>query len=157
MTYPASSCAQWAWMDALQHQVLRAVDSSAFLLSRTTPGQKDHTTRSLLGDKIDDLLGEAFPALARMTKGFMSPNGQASVEEQDTAICPRSEESTFVWRCLKCRVILLESDVDVFQRRGRWRWWTNGEAETMGLVVVMIWVLAENDGFDGGEGCMSRP
>ena len=157
MTYPAPSCAQWAWMDTLQNQMLRAVDTGAFLLCRATPGQKDHTTRSLLGDKINDLLSETFPTLAGMTKGFMSPNSQTCVQKQDTTICPRSKESTFVWRRLKSGVVFLESDIDVLQRRGRWRWRTDGEAETMRLVVVVVWVLAENDSLDGGEGCVSGP
>ena len=92
-----------------------------------------------------------------MAVGLVGLDGQAGVEEQDAAIGPGREEAAVLGRGLEVGIIFLESGVHVLQawRGGCWR--TDGEAETVGLVDVVVGVLAEDDGFDGWEGCVTGP
>ena len=80
---------------------------------------------------------------------------KTGVQEQHAAIGPRCQETAILgWR-REGRVILLQGNVDVLERRGRGGRRADGEAETMRLVQVVIGVLADDDGFDGVEGCMA--
>jgi hypothetical protein len=54
-------------------------------------------------------------------------------------------------------VVFLKGDVHVFEGGGRGGGRSDGEAEAVGLIVVVVWILAEDDGFDGVEGCVFGP
>lgn len=92
-----------------------------------------------------------------MTVGVVSADGQTCIEKQDATVGPRRQKTTFVRRRVEGRVIFLQSGVDVLERRWGGCWGTNGEAEAVGLVEVVVGVLAEDDGFDGGERCVTGP
>lgn len=87
----------------------------------------------------------------------MCAYGQASVEEQDTAVGPWRQETSSVGWGIEGRVVFLERGINVLEggRGGSGR--TNGETETMGLIEVMIGVLPEDDCFDCGKRCMTGP
>lgn len=92
-----------------------------------------------------------------MTVGFMRADRQTGIQKQHAAIRPRGEESTVAgWR-LESRIVVAEGGVDVFERGGCRGGGPDGEAETVGLVVVVVGVLAEDHGFDGGERGVSGP
>jgi hypothetical protein len=142
-------------MHALKHKMPGIIHTNTSLLSRAAPSQKYNTSCPLLVDQIDYFLREALPAFTSMTISLMCSHCQACVEHQDATICPWSEKTTFVSRLLKLRVVLLERFIDVDE--GWWSrcWWADREAETVGLIVVVIWVLTEYHGLDCAEWCMS--
>lgn len=51
----------------------------------------------------------------------------------------------------------MDGDVDVLERWRGGRRCSDREAKTVGLIEVMVWVLTDNDCFDGIKRCMSRP
>lgn len=78
-TYEALVSAERARMHTFEHIVLRAINTGTTLLCRRTPSQEDHTVRTLLTDKVYNLLCEFFPSLARMGVSLMGTNSQASI------------------------------------------------------------------------------
>ena len=125
------------------------------VLSRRSPSQEDNTIRPHFDNSVNDLLHQSLPALARMGIGLASTDSQASVDEQDTTICPRGQQTTLVWRRLVVRILFLEAFVDVLERGGSGVRRTNGEAESVGLVWSVIRVLAYDNCFYGVERRMS--
>ena len=61
-----------------------------------------------------------------------------------------------MWR-RRAAEVGLQLLVDVLKRRGRRVRWADGEAEAVGLIRTVVWVLTCDDDFDGIEGCMPRP
>lgn len=58
---------------------------------------------------------------------------------------------------MESRIVLHEAFVHIFEgRRGR-RGCAHGEAEAVGLIVVMVGVLAKDYDLDGVERCVLRP
>lgn len=78
-TYEAFVSAERARVDTFEHIVLRAINTYTTLLCRRTPSQEDHTVGTLLTDKVDNLLCEFFPSLARMRVSLVGTNSQASI------------------------------------------------------------------------------
>lgn len=127
------------------------------LSRRLAPSQEHHPLRPPLRRNIDDLLREPLPALLRMAIRFMRSDRKTRVQQQHAAVSPRGEQAAVVGRSFEKRVILFERFVYIFEGRGSGCWCTHGEAEAVGLVEVVIGVLADDDGFDSGEGSMSGP
>ena len=74
--------------------------------------------------------------------------GQTGIEHENTTICPWSEEAALIRRRLERWIVLLDGFVDVYERRGCWGRWADREAQSMGLIDVMIWILPEDNGLD---------
>jgi hypothetical protein len=128
-------------MNTLEDIVLGAINTCTTLLCRRTPGQEDNTVGALLADKINNLLCELLPALARVRVSLMGAHGETCIQQQDATISPWCEQASLVrWR-LERRIFLLQCLVDVLE--GWWSrgWGSDGEAKTVGLIVVMVWIL----------------
>jgi len=156
-TYKAPRRTQRARMHALQHKMLIHRDALHPVLRRRPPSQEHYTIRPDLRHGVDNLLRQQLPALAGVRVCLVLADSKARVQQQDTAVRPGREETTLVRRRLVVGVVDLEGLVDVLE--GGWRRCgrTDGEAEAVGLVGVMVRVLACDDYFDGVEWCVSRP
>lgn len=144
-------------MHTLQHQMLAPINLRATLLRRRAPSQEHDAVRALSGDGVDDFLREALPPLFAVAVGLVCADGETSIQQQNTAVSPRSEQATVPRRGLEVRVVLFQGDVHVLQTRRSRGWGPDGEAQTMGLVDVVVGVLAQDDGFHIVEWCVARP
>jgi hypothetical protein len=144
-------------VNALEHIVLGAVDTCTALLCRRAPGQKDNTASALLADKIDDLLCKLLPAFTGMRVGLVGAHSEAGIQQQYAAISPRCEQTSLVrWR-FERRIFLFQCFVDILEGWGRRSRGPDGKTKAVSLVVIMVWVLAEDNGLDGIEWRVSRP
>lgn len=139
----------------LQHQVLAGIDALHSALRRLAPGQEHNTSCTLRSHGIDDLLCELLPTFVCVGVRGVRLDRQACVEQQDAAVGPWREKPTVFGRRSEGRVVPFEALVDVLQggRSGCRR--ADGEAETVCLVVVVIGILADDDGFNGLEGSVT--
>ena len=137
--------------------MLDAIDLLHALAGRCSPGHEDNTSCPLLSNNVDDLLRKPLPTSIRVGVGLVSSDCEASVQHEDAAVCPGSEETSTVWWWLERGVILLESNVHVLERRRRRGRRANGEGQSMGLVVVVVGILADDDDFDIVKGGMTGP
>ena len=145
-------------MHALQHAMLRLrLDPLHPILRRHPPRQEHHPLRPHLGHRVNHLLRKLLPPMIRMAVRLVRPHRQARVEHQHAPIRPRSQQPAVLGRRREGRVVLLDGRIDVLQGRRRGRRRADGEAQPVGLVDVVVGVLAENDGFDGGEGRVAGP
>lgn len=87
----------------------------------------------------------------------MDTDSQASIQHQDTTLGPGCQKTTLLGRSFKRRIIVLESNIDVGERRGSGRWWSNRKAKAVSLIVIVVWILADNDGLDLVQGSIARP
>ncbi|KAG9938629.1 uracil-DNA glycosylase, partial [Aureobasidium melanogenum] len=101
-----------------------------------SPSQEDNAVGTLLTDNINDFLCEFLPALAGI---------------------PRCEQASFVGRRLERRVFLFQCFVDVLERWRSGGRRSDGEAEAMSLIEVMVRILTEDDCLDGTKRRVSRP
>lgn len=129
-------------MHTLQDAMLIPVNLDNSLAGGLTPSQENHASRPNFRDGIDDLLCEFLPAPVRVTVRFMRSNGQAGIQQQHTPVGPRCEEAAVLGRWLEGRVVFGNRDIDVLQGRRSSRRGTDGEAEAMSLVKVVIRILA---------------
>ena len=129
-------------MHTLQDAMPLPVNLGDSLAGRCTPGQENHAPRPHFRDRIYDLLGELLPAFVRMAVRVMRSNRQTRVQEQYTTVGPRCEEPAVLRRWLEGWIVFRKRDIDILQRRGSRRRGTDGEAEAMSLVEVVIRVLA---------------
>lgn len=83
-----------------------------------------------------------------MRIGLMSPDSEAGIQHEHTAVRPGCKESSLVGRWLERRIVLLESNVHVLERGGCGSGRSHGEGQSMGLVVVVIGVLADDNNLD---------
>jgi len=144
-------------MSRLEDEMTAFVDFGASILRRLAPSDEHNASRSLLGHGVYDLLGEEFPALLRVAVCLMCADSETRIQQQHTTVGPWCQEAAFIGWGFEVRIVLLKSLIDVEKR-----WWsgsrrTDGEAQAMGLVVIMVWVLAKDNGFDGGQWGMTRP
>lgn len=128
-------------MNRLQHQMLLPVDAGTAFLGRVAPGEEHDPTRAFLRHYVDDLLCEALPAFVAVAVGFVGADGQAGVEHEDASVGPWSEETAVLWRRFEVGVVLLQRCVHVLQAGWCWGWRPHGEAKTVSLVEVMVWIL----------------
>ena len=144
-------------MHTLQNTVLDLIHLANPLLSRPPPRQKHDSIGPLLCNKVNHLLRELLPPFVRMAVCFVSPHGQASIQQQYAAIRPGCEQAAVLRGRREGGVFFLEELVDVLQGRGCGRGWADGEAEAVGLVDVVVGVLAYDYHFDGWERSMAGP
>jgi hypothetical protein len=127
------------------------------LLRRRAPRQKDHAIRPHLGHDINHLLSEQLPPLAGVRVCFVFLHRETRVQHQDTAVRPRCQQTAPVRRLLEVRIVLLERRVYILERGWGRRRRTDGEAEAVGLVWVVVGILACDYCLDGIEWRMARP
>lgn len=156
-TYESPVRAQWAWVHAFEHKVLLRVDAPGTLLGRHTPRQENNTIGADAVHCFNDLLCETLPSLLTMTVGLVSPHRQARVEQENAAVGPWRQQAAILRRCFEVRVIFLQRNVDVFERGGSGRGRADGEAETVGLVDVVVRILTKDDGLDCVERRVTGP
>lgn len=159
-TYRSVLLSQWAWMNTLQNKMPLLVHlfyTFDPLLSGRSPRQEHHAIRPLLCHDIDHLLCEDLPPLFRVRVRFVFPNCEASVQHQDTAVCPRGQQTAPSRRLLEVWVVLLERFIYVLERGWSGRGWADREAKPVGLIGVVVGVLACDDSLDSVEGRVSRP
>lgn len=118
-THKTSMCAQRARMHRLQHTMLLSVDLRHTSSRRLPPSEKDHATTPHPRNKIDRFLGEFLPSLVGVAIGLMRADGEASVEHENAAICPRHQETPIVRRRFEVGVAFLNSLVNIDKRRWR--------------------------------------
>lgn len=87
----------------------------------------------------------------------MRAHRQAGVDHEHAPLCPGDEKAAVVGGCDKVGVALFDALVDVDEGGGCACGWSDGEAEAVGLVVVVVGVLADYYCFDGVEGGVSGP
>lgn len=144
-------------MNRFEHKVALLIDLCDALSSRGAPCHVHHTTGPACGNKIDDPLGEPFPASVGMAVGIMSTHGQACVEQENTSISPRREQTSTVRRRNKVWVVDGEGLVHVLEGRRGDGGRPDGECKAVCLTVIVVWVLANNYDFDFVEGRVTRP
>ena len=141
-------------MYTLQDQVSLLIHLGDSLRRWLSPGQKDHTPCPDLSHRVDDLLGELLPALVRMTIGFVRPDRQTGVQQEDATVSPGRKQATVLGRWLKRRIVVLQGDVDVLERWRSRDWGPSGETQAMRLIDVMVWILTKDNRLDGVQRSM---
>lgn len=123
------------------------------LLGGAAPGDKDKALAGALAeaDKFaDDGGGELFPAVFGVGVGAVGLDGETGVEEEDALAGP-GREVAVGWRA-ESWVVVLEGLEDVHQGgRDAGAGVLDGEGEAVGLVVVVVGVLADDEDADGAE------
>ena len=95
--------------------------------------------------------------MLRVAIRLVCSHRQARVKHQHATIRPWGQQPTVLgWGC-EGRVVLLDGGVNVLQGGRRGSGWADGEAEPVGLVQIVVGVLTEDDGFDGGKGGVAGP
>lgn len=122
-----------------------------------SPSEENDTASPHPSDKVNGLLSKSLPSLVRVAIGLMRTDGKTRIEHQNTTICPWYEQTAIVGRRLETRVALLDAFVDVDERWRRSGWRTHGEGQAVGLVIVMIRILANDDDLHVVEGGVPRP
>jgi len=95
--------------------------------------------------------------MIRMAIRLVRADRETGVEHEHTAIGPEGKETAIFGGRGEVGIVFFDGGVDVFKGGGRGGGGADGEAEAMGLVEVVVGVLAEDDGFDGGEGGVAGP
>ena len=144
-------------MHTLQNAMFPLVYLGNPLPRRLSPSQKYHAPRPHFHHRINDFLRELLPPVIRMAICLVRAHRETGVEKEDSAVCPWGEEAAVLGRRGESRVVVFEGYVNVFQGGWRGDGGANGEAETVGLVEVVVGVLADDDDFDGVEGGVSGP
>jgi len=92
-----------------------------------------------------------------MTVGLVCLDRKAGVQQQHSVIRPWCEQTSILRRRLECWIVLFQGGIYVLE--GRWcrSRWTDGKAQPVRLVVVVVRVLAKDDSFDGAERRVTRP
>ena len=123
------------------------------LLGGAAPGDEDKALAGALAeaDKFaDDGGGELFPAVFGVGVGAVGLDGETGVEEEDALAGPGREVA--VGRREESWVVVLEGLEDVHQGgRDAGAGVLDGEGEAVGLVVVVVGVLADDEDADGAE------
>lgn len=112
------------------------------LLCGTSPCKEDDSIPTLLHYCINNFLREFLPPLIVVRTGLVCTNSKASVQQQDATVCPWREKTAILRRFFERRIVILQAFVDVDET-----WWslggrTDGEAEAVGLIDVVIRVLS---------------
>lgn len=157
-TYEASRGAQWTRVHALQNTMAHPIHLADPLRRGRAPCQEYDAPRTLFGHNVDHLLRQLLPPFVAMAVGLVCPHSQTCVQQQHASVRPGGQETTAIGRWGECcGKLLLEEFVNVLQRGRRRSGRPDGEAETVSLVHVVVWVLTQDDDFDGIEWSMSRP
>ncbi len=130
-------------MRRAQYAVNGAIDAGAFGLSVVAP-KDEHDRRVFTIDAIDDSIGESFPTFAAMRIGASAADGQNGIEEQNALPRPRRQIAV---RRNGTADIVMKLFVYVDKRRGGRRRTRNRKAQAVRLILAVIRILSQNDGF----------
>lgn len=92
-----------------------------------------------------------------MAVRLVRADSETSIEQEDSPISPRSEQTSVIWWRDEVGIVLFNSFVDVDEGGRSASGRADGECQAVSLVVIMVWVLADNDYFHLVQWCMSRP
>ena len=99
--------------------MLCALDTCTALLCWISPSKEDDTSRSDPDNNIYDFLCEPLPTFASMAVGGTGTDCETGVEHKHTLVRPWCQEATFIRRCSPRRVVMLQSLIDIEERRRR--------------------------------------
>ena len=125
---------------ALQHEMARAVDESAFLLRVAAPKYKDQSI-ALRGEAANDGIGKLFPAVPLVRPGLMGADGECGVEQQHALFRPAAQAAGGGHGAAQVVGYFLK---DVLQRRGKSHTVGHREAQAFRLPLLVIRVLPED-------------
>ena len=125
---------------ALQHEMARAVDESAFFLCVAAPKDKDQPV-PLRGEAANDGIGKLFPAVPLVRPSLMSAYGERGVEQQHALFCPAAQAARCGHGASQVVGYFLK---DVLQRRGESHTVGHREAQAFCLPLLVIRVLPED-------------
>lgn len=97
----------------------------------------------LLVEDLDDAVGEVLPPDIRVGVRLVSDDRQACVQQQNALLGPGLQIP--VVRALVPRDIRLQLGVHVLEARGDGHPGVDGEAESVGLAVVVVRILPDDD------------
>ncbi len=122
----------------------RAVDERAFFLRVTAPENEDEMFAPG-GERMDDGVGERFPAFALMRTGAVRFDGQRRVQEKDALIRPGKEigDGLRVAAAVACAFL---RDVDERGRGADAR--RDVEAKPLRLPRFVVGILSDDDDLD---------
>lgn len=92
-----------------------------------------------------------------MAVRLVCTDSETSIEQQDSPISPRSQQTSVIWWCDEVGIVLFDSFVDIDEGGRSASGRADGECQAVSLVVIMVWVLADNDYFHFMQWCVSRP
>ena len=137
--------------------MLSAVDTLHSDFRGLAPSQEHDASYPLCSHSVNDLLRELLPSFACVRIRLMCAHRQAGVEEQDATVRPWCQKAGVLgWGCERW-VVSFEALVNVLQGGWSGRGWADGEAKAVCLVVVVVRVLTNDDGFDGWERRVTGP
>lgn len=144
-------------MHRLQNTMLRLINLSHPRPRRFPPRQKDDPVVPNPRDEVNRLLRESLPPFAGVAVGLVRAHRQAGVDHEHAPLCPGGEQAAVVRGRDEVGIALFDALVDVDEGGRCACGWADGEAEAVGLVVVVVGVLADYYRFDGVEGGVSGP
>ena len=130
-------------MCSCEYQLLRIVQHCFFHLGRSSP-EKIYDRAVLIIQGLDNRIGKLFPADSSVGKCLMGANGQYCVQKKYALFCPFFQAA--VVRNLAAQVAV-EFFINVYQRRGNVYIFSYREAKAVGLSIVMIGILTQNNYF----------
>lgn len=138
---------QGTGVSTTKHQMLRGVDESCLLASRSSPKQK-YESFSLRSQTLDDSIREGLPSMPAVTESLMSTHAEAGVEQEYSLLRPTSQVvgplGGIRERGLQVEPLGLNLFEDVDQRgRSRYALW-NAKAQTVCLTGFVVRVLPQN-------------
>ncbi len=139
----------------LDDRMARSVDQDAFLLRIAAPEHENDGIFSGI-DGTNNGIGEDLPAVALVGVGHVRAHRQHGIEQQHPLFCPGDEVAIIGDAKTHVAAQLFE---DVNKRRRWLNAWAHGETETVGLIIVVVGVLAQQEDvcvlvrsqFQGGE------
>lgn len=144
-------------MYALQKTMPLLIHARHPLLRRHPPRQKHHALRPHPRHSVNDLLRKPLPSMVRVAVRLVRTDRETGIQHEDAAIGPGGEEAAVSGGRGEVGVVFFDGRVDVFEGGRGGGGGPDGEAEAVGLVEVVVGVLAEDNGFDGGEGGVAGP
>ena len=130
-------------MCSCEYQLLRIVQHCFFHLGRSSP-EKIYDRAVLIIQSLDNRIGKLFPADSSVGKRLVGADGQYCVQKKYALFCPFFQSA--VVRNIAAQVAV-EFFINVYQRRGNVYIFSYREAKAVGLSIVMIGILTQNNYF----------